>query len=43
MVDLSNYEPHDIASEPEDDVPQLHMGDNTLPPVTLDFPEDGNG
>jgi hypothetical protein len=40
MVDLSKYEPHDIASEPEDDVPQLHMGDNTLPPVTIDFVED---
>ena len=40
MVDLSKYEPHDIASQPEDDVPQMHMGDNTLPPVTLDFPEE---
>lgn len=41
MVDLSKYEPHDIASEPEDDVPQVHMGERTLEPVTLDF-EDGD-
>lgn len=42
MVDLSNYEPHDIASEPEDDVPQYYMGTNTLPPVIVDFPEDAD-
>jgi hypothetical protein len=42
MVDLSKYEDHDIAREPEDDVPQLFMGDNTLPAVILDFEEDGN-
>lgn len=41
MVDLSKYEPHDIASEPEDDVPQLFMGVETLEPVTLDFKEVG--
>jgi hypothetical protein len=42
MVDLSKYEDHDIAREPEDDVPQLFMGDETLDPVTLDFEEVGN-
>lgn len=42
MVDLSKYEDYDIAREPEDDVPQLFMGDNTLPAVTLDFEEDDN-
>lgn len=41
MVDLSKYEPHDIASEPEDDVPQMHMGVETLKPVVLDFEEVG--
>jgi hypothetical protein len=41
MVDLSKYEAHDIASEPEDDVPQLFMGVETLEPVTLDFEEVG--
>lgn len=41
MVDLSKYEDHDIASEPEDDVPQLFMGVETLKPVTLEFGEEG--
>lgn len=41
MVDLSKYEPQDIANQPEDDVPQMHMGNETLPPVILEFPEGG--
>jgi len=42
MVDLSKYEPHDIATEPEDDVPQLFMGEETLEPVFMDFEGAGN-
>lgn len=41
MVDLSKYEPHDIASEPEDDVPQMHMDVEPMKPVVLDFEEVG--
>jgi hypothetical protein len=42
MVDLSKYEPEDIASQPEDDVPQLFMGVETLEPVVMDFEEVGS-
>ena len=41
MVDLSKYEDHDIASEPEDDLPQFHMGTDPLRPVVLEFGEEG--
>lgn len=39
MVDMSKFEPEDIASQDEDDDPQFHMGSDPLPPLELNFEE----